>query len=72
MNYYTASTKQLVEAYAFEAGRINEHDRKTTRNLIRNELERRWELFINSLDDEQTAENPNGTYRILTGEWRTK
>lgn len=68
MNYYTASTKQLVEAYAFEAHRINEHDRKTTQNFIRNELERRWEIFINSLDDEQTAENPNGTYQILVRE----
>lgn len=68
MNYYTATTKQLVEAYAFEAGRINEHDRKETQNLIRDELERRWETFINMLDDEQTAENPNGTYRILIRE----
>lgn len=72
MNYYTATTKQLVEAYAFEAGRINERDRQETQSLIKEELQRRWELFSKALDDPQTAENPNGTYRILTGEWRTK
>lgn len=68
MNYYTASTKKLVEAYAFEAGRINEHDREITQGEIRKELERRWEQFINMLDDEQTRENPDGTYQILVRE----
>ena len=68
MNYYTASTKELVEAYAWEAGRINEHDRKVTQSLIKEELERRWENFISMLDDEQTKENPDGTYRILVRE----
>lgn len=68
MNYYTASTKQLVEAYAWEAGRINDHDREITQGEIRKELERRWEQFINMLDDEQTRENPDGTYQILVRE----
>jgi hypothetical protein len=36
--------------------------------MIISELDRRIEEFINSLDDEETMENPEGTYRILSGE----
>lgn len=67
--YRKKTTKQLVEAYAAEAKKEqSQHDRKTKQNMIISELDRRIEEFINSLDDEETMENPEGTYRILSGE----
>lgn len=66
--YRFQSTKQLIENYVFEKNRIDQNDKKRAQNLILMELDRRIEEFINMLDDEQTAENPEGTYRILIGE----
>lgn len=64
--YYSAwTTSELIEAYAFEATRISQDDRRTAQKLIRNELKRRFESTLRLLDDEQTTENWEGTYRYL-------
>lgn len=67
-NYRLWTTQELIEAYAWEAGRINQEDRKRTQQLIKKELRRRFAETIMLLDDEQTTENPQGTYRYLIGE----
>ena len=67
-NYRLWTTQELIEAYAWEAGRINQEDRKRTQNLIKKELRRRFNATLQILDDEQTTENPLGTYRYLIGE----
>ena len=67
-NYRLWTTQELIEAYAWEAGRINQEDRKRTQKLIKKEMRRRFNATIQILDDEQTVENPQGTYRYLIGE----
>ena len=48
--------------------RINQEDRKRTQRLIKQELKRRFDATLRLLDDEQTTENPKGTYRYLLNE----
>ena len=67
-DYRLWTTEELIEAYAFEAGRINQQDRETTQRLIRKELKRRFDTTLRLLDDEQTTQNPKGTYRYLLNE----
>ena len=67
-DYRLWTTEELIEAYAFEAGRINQQDREITQRLIKKELKRRFEATLRLLDDEQTTENPHGTYRYLLNE----
>jgi len=67
-NYRLWTTEELIEAYAFEAGRINQEDREITQRLIKKELKRRFDATLRLLDDEQTVENPHGTYRYLLNE----
>lgn len=38
LNYRTKSLEELLKAYAFENGRINKEDSKTTKKLIVNEV----------------------------------
>ena len=64
-DYRLWTTQELIEAYAFEAGRINHRDRETAQRLIRKELKRRFDATLRLLDDPQTSENPKGTYRYL-------
>ena len=64
-DYRLWTTQELIEAYAFEAGRINQRDRETAQRLIRKELKRRFDATLRLLDDPQTSENPKGTYRYL-------
>ena len=59
------TTEQLIELYAFEQGRINEDDKRQTQARIKKELKRRFNLMMTLLDDEQTTDNPTGTYRRL-------
>ena len=59
------TTEQLIELYAFEQGRINDDDKRQTQARIKRELIRRFNLMIMLLDDEQTTDNPKGTYRRL-------
>ncbi len=67
-NYRLWTTEELIEAYAWEAGRINQEDRKITQRLIKKELRRRFNATIQLLDDEQTTDNPQGLFRYLIGE----
>ena len=64
-NYRLWTTEELIDAYAWEAKRINQEDRKRTQQLIKQELKRRFDATLRLLDDEQTTENPKGTYRYL-------
>ena len=63
--FYT--TEQLIEAYAFEAKRIDKKDREATQAAIKMELQRRFNATLALLDDQQTTENPKATYRYLIG-----
>lgn len=67
-DYRLWNTEELIEAYAWEAGRINQEDREIAQRLIKKELKRRFAATIRLLDDEQTVQNPKGTYRYLIGE----
>ena len=64
-DYRLWTTEELIEAYAWEAKRINQKDRETAQRLIKRELRRRFDATLRLLDDEQTTENPKGTYRYL-------
>ena len=55
----------MIEAYAFETGRINQKDREITQRSIKKELKRRFDATLRLLDDEQTTQNPKGTFRYL-------
>ena len=67
-DYRLWTTEELIEAYAFEAKRINQKDRENAQQLIKRELKRRFDATLRLLDDEQTTENPKGTYRYLLNE----
>ena len=67
-DYRLWTTEELIEAYAWEAGRTNQEDREIAQRLIKKELKRRFAATIRLLDDEQTTENPQGTYRYLLNE----
>ena len=64
-DYRLWTTEELIVAYAWEAGRINQEDRRRTQRLIKQELKRRFDATLRLLDDEQTTQNPKGTYRYL-------
>ena len=68
-DYRLWTTEELIEAYAWEAKRINQKDRETAQSLIRKELKRRFDATLRLLDDEQTIENPTGTYKYLLNEY---
>ena len=63
--YRAWTTEELIEAYAFEAKRINQEDRKLAQRGIKAELKRRFAATLKLLDDEQTTNNWEGTYRYL-------
>lgn len=67
-DYRLWTTEELIEGYAWEAGRINQKDREQAQRLIKKELKRRFSATLRLLDDEQTVRNPKGTYRYQTGE----
>ena len=67
-DYRLWTTEELIEGYAFEAGRIDRKSAEKTKCLIRRELERRFKATMTLLDDEQTVNNPHGTFRYLIGE----
>ena len=64
-NYRLWTTEELIEAYAFEATRINQKDRETAQRQIKAELKRRFNATIRLLDDDQTTVNWQGTYGYL-------
>ena len=67
-DYRLWTTEELIEAYAFEAKRINQKDRETAQRSIKRELKRRFDATLRLLDDEQTTANPKGTLRYLLNE----
>ena len=67
-DYRLWTTQELIEGYAFEAGRINQKDRETAQRGIKRELKSRFDATLRLLDDEQTTKNPEGTYRYLLNE----
>ncbi len=67
-DYKLWTTEELIETYAWESKRINQKDRETAQRLIKKELKRRFDATLRLLDDEQTMQNPNGTYRYLLNE----
>ena len=67
-DYRLWTTEELIEAYAWEAKRINQKDREIAQRSIKRELKRRFDATLRLLDDEQTTKNPKGTYRYLMNE----
>ena len=67
-DYRLWTTEELIEAYAFEAGRRDQRNRELTQREIKKELKRRFDATIRLLDDEQTVENPKGTFQYLLNE----
>ena len=67
-DYRLWTTEELIEAYAWEAKRINQKDRETAQRGIKRELKRRFDATLRLLDDEQTTQNPKGTYQYLLNE----
>ena len=67
-DYRLWTTEELIEAHAWEAKRISKEDREIAQRLIKKELKRRFNATLRLLDDEQTTENPKGTYRYLLNE----
>lgn len=63
--YRAWTTEELIEAYAFEAKRINQKDREISQRGIKSELKRRFNATLKLLDDEQTTSNWKGTYQYL-------
>ncbi len=70
-DYRLWTTAELIEAYAAEASRINRADAELTKSLIRKELKRRFNATLRLLDDEQTDENPMGTFRYLLNDYNS-
>ena len=64
-DYRLWTTEELIHGYAFECKRINREDRETAKRTIKSELKRRFNATIRLLDDQQTLDNPDGTYRYL-------
>ena len=67
-NYELWTTEELIEAYAFEAKRIDQKDRETAQRQIKKALKKRFDATLRLLDGEQTTQNPKGTYRYLLNE----
>ena len=67
-DYRLWTTEELIEAYAWEAKRINQKDREIAQRSSKQELKRRFDATLRLLDDEQTTDNPKGTYRYLLNE----
>jgi hypothetical protein len=67
-DYRLWTTEEMIEAYAFEAGRRDMRNREITQRQIKKELKRRFDATLRLLDDEQTVENPKGTFRYLLNE----
>ena len=59
------TTEELIEGYSWEMKRINQDDALLTKKLIKKELKNRFDKTLKMLDDEQTKENPAGTYKYL-------
>jgi len=68
-NYKLWTTEELIDAYAFEATRINQKDRETAQRAIKKELRRRFDTLLRFLDDEQTIQNPKAAFKYLLNDY---
>lgn len=66
-DYRLWETEELIEQYAFENKRINKLDALMAQKEIKKELKRRFNATILLLDDNQTTQNPLGTFNYLLG-----
>ena len=71
-DYRLWTTAELIDGYAFEAGRVDRDDAERTKDLIRKELRRRFEATLKFLDDPQTIEKPMGTLRLLLNDFQSE
>lgn len=67
--YLTMTAAQLVDAYCFEHGRINQQDKETTQRLIKKEMRRRFEAMMKMLDYPELADHPEQIYEYFTHEY---
>ena len=67
--YLTKTAAQLVDAYCFEHGRINQQDKEVTQRLIKAELRRRFESMLTMLDYPELADHPERIYEYFTHEY---
>lgn len=70
--YLSKTAAQLIDAYCFEHGRINEEDRKTTQRLIKKELRRRFDTMLKLMDEPDLANHPEQLYEYFTHEYGKK
>lgn len=57
MHYRTKSLKQLIDGYAYEAGRINQQDKESTQKAIVSEVYARIKDTFDMLDADPEAVN---------------
>lgn len=67
--YLTKTASQLVDAYCFEHGRINQSDKRITQQLIKKELHRRFDAMMQMLDCPELADHPERIYEYFTHEY---
>lgn len=65
--YRMKTTEQLIEMYAFEAGRVNQEDKKIAQCHIKTELKRRFDTTLRLLDTDEVMEKPQLAFNYLLG-----
>lgn len=68
MTYRERSTRQLIDIYMDEYGRVNKEEAETTQYLVKKELKRRFLAVLQMLDTEDYCGEEEGIYRYLLGE----
>ena len=66
--YRTMTTKRLFAIYLNEFDRKNKADAEITQNLIKKELQRRFNATLNILDDVEQSRNAISVLNYLLGE----
>lgn len=67
--YLTKTFSQLVDAYCFEHGRINQEDKEITQKHIKKELQKRFKAMLAMLDDPALADHPEQIEQYFTREY---
>lgn len=66
--YQTMTTERLFDLYLDEFDRINKEDAAITQNLIKKELQRRFNATLNILDDTEQSRTATTVINYLLGE----
>ena len=66
--YRTMTTKRLFDLYLDEFDRINKEDAAITQDLIKKELQRRFNATLNILDDTEQSRTATTVINYLLGE----